>query len=215
MGLPRDRAAASLHEQAVNFKSTERGECSVQLGTVIFLNGTSSSGKTSISLELQRILDEPYLHVSADTFLHMLPVEYLNGSKPADKTKDAILKVAKGMHHALSALVATGNNIIVDHVLQERQWLDECVMLLADYKVLFVSVNCSLEELQRRERERGDRNIGLANYQYNLVHKHGIYDLEINTELNNTHECAQQIKQYLHDNAHLNAFKVLKQRLSD
>ncbi|MEF3310465.1 AAA family ATPase [Paenibacillus sp. GYB004] len=187
----------------------------MQLGTVIFLNGTSSSGKTSISLELQRILDEPYLHISLDKFLHMLPVEYLNGSKPADKTKDAMFKVAKGMHHALSALVATGNNIIVDHVLQERQWLDECVMLLADYKVLFVSVNCSLEELQRRERERGDRNIGLANYQYNLVHTHGTYDLEINTELNKTHECAQQIKQYLHDNSHLNAFKVLKQRLSD
>ncbi|MEF2246492.1 chloramphenicol phosphotransferase CPT family protein [Paenibacillus sp. IITD108] len=181
------------------------------LGTVIFLNGTSSSGKTSISLELQQILDEPYLHISVDKFLYMLPVDYLNGGKPADTTKDAVLKVIKGMHHALPALVATGNNIIVDHVLEERQWLDECVMLLADYKVLFVSVICSLEELKRREMERGDRNIGLANYQYNLVHIHGIYDLEINTELNKTQECAHQIKKYLNDNPHSNAFKALKQ----
>ncbi|WP_217593925.1 AAA family ATPase [Cohnella sp. GbtcB17] len=182
-------------------------------GTVIFLNGTSSSGKTSISLELQRILDEPYLHVSVDKFLYMLPLDYLNGSKTAEITKDAMLNVIKGMHHALPALVATGNNLIVDHVLEERQWLDECVMLLADYKVLFVSVNCSLEELQRRERERGDRNIGLANHQYNLVHTHGIYDLEINTEFNKTHECAQQIKQYLHHTSHLNAFKVLQTKI--
>ncbi|MDG0813984.1 chloramphenicol phosphotransferase CPT family protein [Cohnella rhizosphaerae] len=184
-------------------------------GTVIFLNGTSSSGKTSISLELQRTLNEPYLHISVDKFLYMLPEDYLNGSKPAEISKDAMLNVIKGFHQALPALVAAGNNLIVDHVLEERQWLDECVTLLADYKVMFVSVNCSLEELQRRERERGDRNIGLANYQFNLVHAHGIYDLEINTEFNSTYECAQQIKQYLHNNFDLYAFKVLKQKLSN
>ncbi|PZD97229.1 hypothetical protein DNH61_03580 [Paenibacillus sambharensis] len=103
-------------------------------------------------------------------------------------------------------------NLIVDHVLEERQWLEECVKLLADYKVLFVSVNCSLEELQRRERERGDRNMGLANYQYNLVHSHGVYDLEVDTEVNNTHECALQIKKCLHENSHFSAFTELKQR---
>ncbi|CAM4492414.1 chloramphenicol phosphotransferase CPT family protein [Paenibacillus tarimensis] len=179
-------------------------------GTVIFLNGTSSSGKSSISLELQRILDEPYLHLSVDKFLYMLPVDYLSGDKPAHATKDAMLKVIKGMHHALPALVAAGNNLIVDHVLEERQWLEECVMLLKDYKVLFVSVICSLEELERRERERGDRNIGLAKYQYNLVHTHGVYDLEIDTEFNKPHECALQIKKCLHDTPHFNAFRELK-----
>ncbi|CAM3109932.1 AAA family ATPase [Paenibacillus sediminis] len=182
-------------------------------GTVIFLNGTSSSGKTSISLELQQILDEPYLHISVDKFLYMLPVDYINGGKPWEATKEVMFKVIKGMHHALPALVATGNNIIVDHVLEERQWLEECVTLLADYKVLFVSVTCSLEELQRRERERGDRNIGLANYQYNLVHTHGIYDLEIDTEYNKTQECALQIKRCLLGSPHFNAFKELKQRV--
>ncbi len=117
------------------------------------------------------------------------------------------------MHYALPALIASGNNIIVDHVFEERQWLEECVMLLANYRVLFVSVNCSLEELQRRERERGDRNIGLANNQYNIVHEHGIYDLEVDTETNKTHECALQIKKCLHDNSNFNAFKTLKHRL--
>ncbi len=65
----------------------------MSFGTVIFLNGTSSSGKTSISLELQQILDEPYLHISVDKFLYMLPVDYLNGGKSADDTKDAMFKV--------------------------------------------------------------------------------------------------------------------------
>jgi chloramphenicol 3-O phosphotransferase len=182
-------------------------------GTIIFLNGTSSSGKTSISLELQRNLDEPYLHMSIDKFLNMLPSDYLpNGSK-ADNAKDAMIKVISGMHNALPAFAASGNNIIVDHVLQERNWLEECVSLLADFKVLFVSLDCSLEELQRREKKRGNRKIGTANFQYNRVHAHGIYDLEINTELNSIEDCARQIKQYLQENHPLNAFKLLKKNL--
>ncbi|NMO97712.1 chloramphenicol phosphotransferase CPT family protein [Paenibacillus lemnae] len=180
-------------------------------GTVIFLNGTSSSGKTSISLELQRILDEPYLHISLDQFLHMLPADYLNGGKPEETTTHAMMQTVKGMHHALPALAAAGSNIIVDHVMQEKQWLEECASLLAGYKVLFVSVVCSLEELQRRETERGDRNIGLASYQYNLVHSHGIGDLEINTEFNSALECAEKIKTYLNNHSQFNAFKALQQ----
>lgn len=182
-------------------------------GTIIFLNGTSSSGKTSIALELQRNLEEPYLHMSVDQFLNMLPSDYLtNGSKVAN-AKDAMLKVISGMHNALPAFVASGNNIIVDHVLQERKWLEECVSILADFKVLFVSLYCSIEELQRREQERGNRKIGTANYQYNRVHTHGIYDLEINTELNSIEECARKIKHHLQENHPLNAFKLLKKNL--
>ena len=37
--------------------------------TVIFLNGPSSSGKSSIARALQRLLAEPYLHVGVDYFL--------------------------------------------------------------------------------------------------------------------------------------------------
>ena len=36
-------------------------------GTIIFLNGASSSGKTSIARALQRRLAEPYLLVGPDT----------------------------------------------------------------------------------------------------------------------------------------------------
>ncbi|WP_231591045.1 chloramphenicol phosphotransferase CPT family protein [Saccharothrix sp. ST-888] len=37
-------------------------------GLIIFLNGTSSSGKSSIAGELLTILDEPYFHLPVDTF---------------------------------------------------------------------------------------------------------------------------------------------------
>lgn len=44
-----------------------------RMGKVIFLNGTSSSGKSTIAGELQKVLHEPYLHVSCDAFLSQLP----------------------------------------------------------------------------------------------------------------------------------------------
>ena len=47
-------------------------------GTIIILNGTSSSGKTSIVKALQEVLDEPYLDAGIDKFLFMLPKRYLN-----------------------------------------------------------------------------------------------------------------------------------------
>src|SRR3989475_10619701 len=41
-------------------------------GQVIVLNGASSSGKSTVGRELQRILPRPYLFAGIDTFLPML-----------------------------------------------------------------------------------------------------------------------------------------------
>jgi len=45
----------------------------IQTGHVIFLNGTSSSGKITIAKGLQEALDELYIRASLDVFLHQLP----------------------------------------------------------------------------------------------------------------------------------------------
>ena len=74
-------------------------------GKIIFLNGTSSSGKTSIAKTLQEILDEAYMHVSVDTFLLMLPDQYLMGEKQKDFSK-LIPIVISGMHHSIKALAS-------------------------------------------------------------------------------------------------------------
>src|SRR5690242_19416070 len=39
-------------------------------GQIIFLNGTSSSGKSTLAATLQKTLDEPYLYMSIDQYLH-------------------------------------------------------------------------------------------------------------------------------------------------
>jgi chloramphenicol 3-O-phosphotransferase len=47
-------------------------------GTIIILNGTSSSGKTSIVKALQNVLDEPYREAGIDKFIWMLPHRYID-----------------------------------------------------------------------------------------------------------------------------------------
>jgi chloramphenicol 3-O phosphotransferase len=133
-------------------------------GKVIFLNGASSAGKTSLAKALQQILDEPYLHVALDTFFDMVPSRYVVGEEPWTITETVATMIA-GFHRAIAALAEAGNNVIVDQVLPEPPWLRECAELLSDCQVVFVGVRCALAELERREAARGDRSPGLAQFQ--------------------------------------------------
>ena len=47
--------------------------------------------------------------------------------------------------------------------------------------VLFVKATCPLQELQRREIEKGDREIGNAEWQFPLLHPQNTYDITVNT----------------------------------
>ena len=181
-------------------------------GKIIFLNGTSSSGKTSIAKALQQILDEPYLHFSVDSFVMMLPEQYIFGKKRW-LLGELIHPVVSGVHRCIAASASAGNNIIVDHVLQFPQWLKECVNVLADFPVLFVGVRCPLEELERREQQR-NRERGLARGQFDQVHVHGIYDVEVDTSICDTMECALRIKEVLKDIHSSRAFSQLREVLA-
>ena len=48
--------------------------------------------------------------------------------------------------------------------------------------------------LEARERQRGDRLIGLARWQFDRVHRDMRYDLEIDTSIATPLECAEVIR---------------------
>jgi chloramphenicol 3-O phosphotransferase len=184
-------------------------------GTVIILNGASSSGKTSIVRALQEVLDEPYLDAGLDRFLWTLPKRYME--RPL---WDEVLGLAVeagpvghrlvfGMHRALVALVAAGNNVIVDHVLVEPAWLRDCAMVFNGARAFLVGVRCPLEVLEQRERERRDRTLGQARAQHRLVHAHAIYDIEVDTSVDSAEACALQIKEWLRGGGSARALKHL------
>lgn len=173
-------------------------------GNVIYLNGASSAGKTSLARALQGVLPEPYYHLSVDTFAGMV---VRRGEPGAVWDGDTIgPKFSQGFVGCVAAMAKAGNHVIVDDVLCESFRLDgkrdaqeglgllrQRLEALAPFSVLYVGVFCDLAELERRERARGDRHPGLARFQYGRVHAYSVYDVEVDTARETVSECAAAI----------------------
>ena len=177
-----------------------------ETGQIILLNGTSSSGKSSIAKELLRMLDSPYYHLPVDAFNAMRD----RRSLPPEALDEVLYRMRRGFHRAIAGMAAGGNNIVVDHVLSEPWRLTDCLEVFAPFDVVFVGVHCSATELELRERARGDRPAGLAAQQLNVVHVHGLYDIECDTTTTSPHDCARQIKDALQHRAAHTAFEQLR-----
>ncbi len=174
---------------------------------VVLLNGAGSVGKTTIARELQSITREPFLHVPMDAFLEMLPQQSFD--TPDGLTFETInedghpsvvihsgplaVRTFRGMRHAVAAMAALDNNMIVDDVLLPAE-LDEYRELLQPFHLSVVGLFAPLEVLEQRERKRGDRLEGLARWQHRRVHEGVDYDLSVDTGLRTAAECAQLIK---------------------
>lgn len=201
-------------------------------GTVIILNGTSSSGKTSIVKAWQTQVKTPYLDAGIDKFLWMLPGRFLNTALWQEiytyttgtvNGKTAILsikpaplglKLISGMHHAIAALARAGNNVIADHVLTEPAWVQECAALFANLPAYFIGVRCPLHVLEQREKDRRDRTLGQARAQFNAVHAHGVYDFEVDTSRHDVNTCVRRIRQFVDGSAPPAAFARLQTAVS-
>ncbi|AYG85006.1 Putative O-phosphotransferase [Streptomyces hundungensis] len=178
-------------------------------GRIIFLNGTSSSGKSSIARELLDVLDEGvFFHLAVDAFNAMRSKRELG----AAELDAALRRTRMGFHRAIAAMSEVGKDVVVDHVLSEPWRLFDCLTVLRPEDVLFVGIHCLPDELARRELARGDRPPGLAAQQYELVHSHGDYDLECDTSTLSARECALRIKEFLPHRPRPTAFTRLSRR---
>jgi chloramphenicol 3-O phosphotransferase len=165
-------------------------------GQIIFLNGTSSSGKSSIAEQLLLVLDRPYFHLSVDAINSMRARERTLELGPAELGAGRG-RTRAGFHRAVAGMAQAGNDIVADHVLSEQWRLLDCLAVLAGLDVVFVGVRCSAPELERRERARGDREPGQAAAQERQVHAHGVYDIECDTTSTSPLDCALAIKDFL------------------
>lgn len=122
-------------------------------------------------------------------------------------------RTALGFHRAIAGMASAGN-IVVDHVLGERWRLLDVIDVLQESEVFFIGVQCALPELGRRERERGNRTVGRAAVQAPLAHKHGIYDLAVDTGTWSAATCAQQIHEHVVREPEPTAFSTLRAELA-
>jgi len=112
-------------------------------------------------------------------------------------------------HNTIKFFSDMGVNVVVEHIFHHKEWVDECVELLHEYPVLFVHVICPVEELRRREKERGDRDIGRAEIQLQRGYSLDTYDITVDTHANSNKECADNIIEMLNYPNKFSAFKTL------
>jgi chloramphenicol 3-O phosphotransferase len=187
-------------------------------GRVIVLNGTSSSGKSTLSRALQARLDGPWLGIGIDTVVFALPKAYLNPPLwgevfryvPADAGSAAPFRIetgelghrlVEGMHRMVASLAEGGLSIVVDHVLLEPRWLPDLRDRLAGHPLLVVGVRCPLDVVIAREAAREDRTIGQAAAQFEVVHRDVDYHLEVDTSVLSADEAAAVIAAAVEDRA--------------
>lgn len=174
---------------------------------VIILNGAGSVGKSSTARAFQTMAARPFLHVAMDAFIDMLPsgmfghpeglmftaVEGEGRPSVAVSSGPALERAMQGMRYAVAAMAARGNDLIVDEVMIGTAKEDDYRALLSRFDVRFVGLFAPLDVLEARERDRGDRKIGLARWQHTRVHSDRTYDLEIDTSVGTPLESAQRI----------------------
>lgn len=149
-------------------------------GAIILINGASSAGKSTLSRALQARLERPFWHYSIDHFRgDVLPWKRIQSRE----FEWAALRPAffDGFHRCLPALALAGNDLIVEHIVETGRWMSDLVQLLDSVDVYFVGLHCPLEELERRERARGDRPLGDARRDFESIHLHCTYDLELDS----------------------------------
>ncbi len=179
---------------------------------IIFLNGCSSSGKTTIAKAIQHLSDKPWLLLGIDTFFHMMPSKYVGfGEKASEgyhfipgQDEDGPLMgievgpfgriVTQSIPKVAQSLVRDGHNLIIDEVLRTDEEVENYERALASHTVYFIGVMCDLKDMQEREILRGDRALGLARGQITSVH--GLsrpYDLTVDTTHMTAFDCAERI----------------------
>ncbi len=183
---------------------------------IIFLNGPSSSGKTSLAKELQEtLLPCPFLHVGIDKVIGLMPAslnDWHGGPAPEgfswktsyDEEGKLLREIqlgpfAKKMGESLKEMVVTlaneGHFIIIDEVVSGKKGIDEWRDKLGDFKVIWIGIHSPLEVIEAREGRRGNRILGSGRHQYLTVHKDVVYDLDLNTHVLGIEGSARRIKQ--------------------
>jgi chloramphenicol 3-O phosphotransferase len=155
------------------------------------MNGASSSGKSSVGRALLPLLADPWFFLPVDAVGALRSTVH---TRPLGEAEiDAMLRRTRlGYHRAVAALACVGNDVIMDYPLSEQWRLDDLLDVLDGYDVTLVEVWCAPDELERRERARGDRPPGLARSQ-TQVYAHGEPDIAVDTTHQSPEVCARHI----------------------
>ena len=161
-------------------------------GKIIFLNGVTSSGKTSIVEALQERRDQFFYVVANDLFQEMVGEQYLE----EDYWK-YLSEVIIMMYHTAKLYSDLGKNVLIDGILVDRDEIkphyEKLMEIMKDSPLSIVEVYCPLDICRQRNIERGDRYESQSDEQAELMSKDIKYTMRVDTSKNSPAECAEQI----------------------
>ncbi len=161
-------------------------------GKIIFLNGVTSSGKTSIVDALQARRDVFFYVVANDLFQEMVGEQYLE----EDYWK-YLSEVIIMMYHTAKLYSDLGKNVLIDGIIVEREEIRphyaQLMEIMKDSPLDIVEVYCPLDICRQRNIERGDRYESQSDEQAELMNKDIKFSLQVDTSRFSAEECAEQI----------------------
>lgn len=180
---------------------------------VVYLNGPSSVGKSTLARALQEKLPTYFLHIGIDRIIGMMPLktnDWEGDKGPLDgfywkeesdlaghriltlQQGDFAAKIISTYHAIVLTLLQEEHSVIIDDVAFGQADVEIWQELLAPYKVLWVGLSAPIEILEAREIER-KRPLGSTRAQYLQVHDGVKYDLMLDSSKYSTSDIVQII----------------------
>ena len=164
----------------------------MQKGRIIFLNGVTSSGKTSIVEALQERNDIFFYVVANDLFEQMIGEKYLR-----DDYWKYLSEVIIMMYHTAKLYSDMGKNVLIDGILVEREEIkphyERLLEILKDNPLDIVEVYCPIDICRKRNHMREDRYEMQSDEQLELMTKNIKYSMKVDTSVYSSAECADII----------------------
>ena len=164
----------------------------MQKGRIIFLNGVTSSGKTSIVEALQEQEDIFFYVVANDLFEQMVGEKYLQQNY-WKYLSDVIIM----MYHTAKLYSDMGKNVLIDGILVEREEIKPHYMrlleILKDNPHDIVEVYCPIDVCKKRNCMRDDRYETQSEEQLERMARNIKYSLKVDTSIYTSSECADII----------------------
>ncbi|MCI9032458.1 MAG: AAA family ATPase [Lachnospiraceae bacterium] len=161
-------------------------------GRIIFLNGVTSAGKTSIVEAIQERDDVFFYVVANDLFQEMVGEKYLR-----ENYWKYLSEVIIMMYHTAKLYSDMGKNVLIDGILVERDEItphyQQLIEIMKNNPLDLVEVYCPLDICRKRNIIRGDRYENQSDEQQELMAKNIKYSLRVDTSLCSASECADII----------------------
>lgn len=168
----------------------------MEKGRIIFLNGVTSSGKTSIVKALQNRRDRCFYAIGNDLFQQMVGEPYLRENY-WKYLSDLILM----MYRTAKLFSDYGRDVLIDGILVEHP---EIVPHYARLRAILrgnpldiVEVYCPLDICRSRNLARGDRYESQSEEQWARMAQGIHYSCRVETHLHTPEECADRILEVL------------------